>query len=331
MFVRNRSGFDVVLARGQLTEEAAVASLNIEMAFAVGAGGALEQVAERERKPTDPPDIRRLPLWRGVSVTAFGHVHGPPRPPYLRMVELSVGERVERVVAHGPRVWRRRGRDVEPSEAAPFDVLPLGWQHAFGGEHELPPGPWPGTELPHPGGRVFYHLNPGGVGFYPSAEYAVDRPLPAIEHPNALMRRWNDRPNPAGFAPCRELPGLRIAPNLVADLTSRSLERVMIGALRGALRQSHHAHGDLIFDDVRAGTPVSVRHLGPRSFTFLQPASPIDVWVRHGRERTQLPAVVRSIHVDADAQVLVTTFGHPLRYRPASPPEWFEVSARGRS
>ena len=322
----------MVLARAHLADEAAIASLNVETQYALTENGTLERMDVGDRSPTYPPDIRRLPLWRGVSVTAFGHVHGPMHAPFLRIVELGVGDHVERLVVQGPRVWQRRwGSEPEPSEPAPFQALALSWENAFGGEYQLPPGYLPGTELPFPGGGVAYPLNPRGVGFYADADAAVDRPLPTIEDPKALIRRWSDHPTPAGFAPCRDLPGLRMDPNLATELGSRSLQRVLTGALRGSFQLSHHAPAKLIFADVVLGTTMSVRNLGHAgTLRFHVPPAPIEVSVRSGRDRTRVTPMLRSIHVDADARKVVATYGHPFRYRPTAPPEWFEVTIGGQ-
>src|SRR5580704_1321548 len=126
MFVRNRSQLPVVLARGQVTDEVAIASVNLESAYQPRSGRLEQAVLPAERGDRDPPDIVRLPLWRGVSLTVAGTVHGPGRAPHVRYVSITAGAGQHRLAVFGPRRWRRAHPlgALEPTDPEPFDALP---------------------------------------------------------------------------------------------------------------------------------------------------------------------------------------------------------------
>ena len=106
-----------------------------------------------------------------ADVLVKGHACAKPGARVAR-VEVRVGEVVAEVVAMGPRSWLAGGR---PGEPAPFERVPLRYEHAFGG------------------GDVAE--NPAGTGASPGSE------PPSIELPGALLRAKGDRVPPAGLGP----------------------------------------------------------------------------------------------------------------------------------
>lgn len=324
MFVRNRTAFEAVLARGNLNEQVGVASINIETAYGLGPSGLAPLAGPIERAPTDPPDITRHPLWIGVSVTATGAVRGPARAPYVRKVALSVGSERRELLVFGDRTWQKRlgGGDLDASDPAPFDSIPLVFERAFGGSYDMPPGLFPVTNLPHPGMRVIYPRNPNGVGFYPSKDSAAGRPLPNIELVDQPSRRWNDMPEPGGFAPCPMLPALR-APATADEITS--------DPLAAGARGLHHAPGRLIFPSVEAGTSLVLEGVGdvPGRLELTAPRSPVRVEARPvvGRSVREIAGEIRSIHIDADAERVIVVHAHALVYPRSRAPGWFHISA----
>jgi hypothetical protein len=330
MLMRNRTPFAPVLARGQIDDQLAVCDVVLRVAYSVDADGTLTSSAAPEPGPHDPPELSRVVLWRGVSVTAFGHALGPVRPPYIRPVRLCVGELQHRLIVFGPRVWERRmGGRLVASDPAPFEPVPLGWEHAYGGSFDLAPGYLAGTELPHPGGRLAHVLNPLGTGWYQSEAAATDQPLPQIENPQALVRAWHDAPTPAGMAPCRELPGLRL-PLIERLLEDRqalvSMERLP-PALAMMLAGRHHAPAPLVLERVEPATPLSIEGLGEGIVQLRIPPCPIAVSLRRSRHVASPAPRLRSVHIDADARRLELVWGHPHRYTRYEAPHWVEIIA----
>ncbi|MBW2525166.1 MAG: DUF2169 domain-containing protein [Deltaproteobacteria bacterium] len=330
MFVSNKTGFECVLARGRLTDETSVLSVNVEVRYAISDDGSLHIAEPRARRDTDPPDIRRIPLWRGTSVTAAGMVLGPKRPPFVRTVSLRVNGTEHQVVVSGPRRWVRRGGTLAPSEPEPFEQVPLSWDLAFGGKYERAPGFAPDTGLPDPGGKVIYPLNPRGVGFYADDETAADHPLPAIELHDQPVQTPADRPQPGGLAPCADLPGLRmseLAPNRWVDEGSAGtkLERRVSSLLNAALLTQHVSPGPLIFDWLKTGTEIRLSGVGTGAMALATPSAPVLTWLRRGRDRDPLRGRLRALHLDGAARDAVAVFGFAQRFSTASPPHWIEV------
>jgi len=103
-------------------------------------------------------------------------------------VRVSVAERQKTIRVFGDRTWRSDGTPTPPQ---PFDAIPLVWERAFGGVHELPD-------------RVLAEdRNPVGVGFIGrrQKEELAGHPVPNLEDPAAPVERQGQRPTPVCFAP----------------------------------------------------------------------------------------------------------------------------------
>jgi len=96
-----------------------------------------------------------------------------PRRPVPHMeVNLAVGAFGNRMLVFGNRRWGKRGSELSVTQPEPFSDMDLGLKSSFGGTAD-----YEGLAYPHP-------LNPEGKGFYLTAEQAVDKPLPNLEHPS---------------------------------------------------------------------------------------------------------------------------------------------------
>jgi hypothetical protein len=337
MFVRNDTSCTVALAKGHIADTFAAGSLVVETAYRASQGGLTATGEPVKRGPGAPPDTQRLVLWREVSVTASGVAHGPPHAPYVRPVTLTVGDQLRRLIVFGPRRYIAASAGLEPSAPGPFDATPLSWDRAFGGGYDVPPGLMPGSLLPHPGFRVEHAINRFGRGYYADERAARDMPLPEIERPDQLIRKWSEQPTPAGFAPCPDLHALRLpqrygghGPELFGGSSaSDPTEAMLTDAPRVALRTQHHAPGDLIFRTLPLGTPITLVGLSGVQLRFEVPASPISVRTRRLRQEELAPPRLRSIHIDADLGIVTIVYGHDFAYDPDKPPSWILVSAGG--
>ena len=330
MFVRNRTSHEPVLARGHIDDQTSVACVAVRVDYRVRPDGALGML-RGERSEDELPDVRRHAVWLGVSVTASGLVRPPVRAPFTRIVRLEVGDARHELTVFGPRRWRREsGGDLVPSTPEPFEPVPLTWSHAFGGSAVLEPGYLPGTELPHPGGKLVYPLNPDGVGFYPSASAALEQPLPQIEYSDCLIRRWHDRPEPAGFAPCPALAGLRLRTTELSRSIATSRDASMRANAEelavNALRMHHHAPGRLVVARLARGTRLRLEGLGSGACAFTVPESPIAVRWQGSRQRNgEIPGRLRALHIDAENTTVSIVFAHARSYPSDSPPSWIHV------
>jgi hypothetical protein len=335
MFVRNDTTEHIALARGHVSATFGAGAIVVENVYEVHADALARSEEPPPRGPSGPPDTSRVVLWREVSVTAAGTAYGPSRPPHVCPVSLTVGEEIARLIVFGPRWFRRGfGGDLEPSKPEPFEGVALSWERAFGGGYLVPPGLAPGSGLPHPGMDVRYPLNPSGIGFYEDKQAAADKPLPDIERPDQLIRRWDDRPTPAGFSPCPELNGLRFpvryngrGRDLAKGSTASDPREAMIeDAPAMTLRMQHHAPGDLVFSLLTPGTAVALVGLGRAPVSFRVPPSPISVRTRRLRQDEIVAPRLRSLHIDADRRTLSVVYDHAFRYDPAKPPSWVRIS-----
>ena len=334
MFVRNRSSFVTALARGNVSESTAVGAVIVRTEHRINKGR-----LERSEEPlalnsTNPPDVSRIALWLGVSVTAAGEVYGPASAPFTRSAIFTIGSVARRLQVFGDRRWRRTLLgELAASEPQPFERMTLSFARAFGGSIDVPPGLFPGTDLPFPGGRLGYVANPGGVGFHFDQAAAEGSLLPNVELADQLILKWDARPDPGGFSPCRELPALRISP-MVAPAKMDTSGRTRAGLaetaeldheITQAFRALHHAPGYLIFDDLPPGTSLQLEGVGRRSIRFEVPAPPVVVGVYRGRRRDDVSPHIRSIHVNADHETVACAYGYSFQYDQNQAPSWISV------
>ena len=136
-----------------------------------------------------PADLAPIGVGTDVICHAAAHAPEPGRTTEMR-VFLRVGPVARTLAVFGRRTWRRTDGMLVPSDPEPFALVPLGFEHAFGG--------------------ASCEGNPAGKG-QPAEEGAE---LPNIEDPAALLRSAGDAPPPASFsavapswAPRRALAG----------------------------------------------------------------------------------------------------------------------------
>jgi hypothetical protein len=330
MFLRNPTSLNVSVARGHVSDELAVAAVVVSHALRVDGERLVPLREPTPPRDTDPPDISRLPLWDGVSVSAAGPAFGPGRAPHVRPVLFRIGTVERRLIVFGDRRWERRlGGPLVASAPAPFERIDLSFERAFGGGYDLPPGLLPGTDLPHPGLRVAYPLNPRGVGYYADEKSALGALLPSVERPDQLVRAWNDTPDPAGFSPCPELGALRMTPEVhaAAKLAGGAADTSSVStAATYALRLYHHAPPLLIFGDLLPGTLVELAGAGTGPVRFVVPMSPAKISVRARKQDTEIQPRLRSLHVDAERRVVRIIHAHSFHYDPRLAPSWIRVA-----
>src|SRR4051794_22025769 len=101
MFLRNKTRHRVGLARTAVNDTLWVTSAVVVSHYRIEPNGLVWLDQPPARVPRDPPDPLAFPLWKGVSVTATGNVLGPSRPPFIRLVTLSIGSEVRRLAVFG--------------------------------------------------------------------------------------------------------------------------------------------------------------------------------------------------------------------------------------
>jgi hypothetical protein len=149
--------------------------------------------------------------WCDVALLGHARSRSAHRPVTQMTVSLNIGSNFSRAVrVTGDREWTRVLGRLRPSPPRPFTELPLTYRHAFGGTarqaDELDAG---------------YFANPDGRGYVELKEDVEGCPLPNIEELDQPVRRWMDRPLPAGFAPLARSSILRAQRGVLVDIPNQ--------------------------------------------------------------------------------------------------------------
>lgn len=130
----------------------------------------------------------------GTDVLLIGKAYAPRgRPATWMDVSLAMGSLRKSVRVFGDRVWKTATKELSYSisDPEPFEEMPLVWERAFGGvDRALKPVR---AEV----------RNLVGTGYRASEvqESILGLRLPNLEDPSSPITAWNQRPQPAGFAP----------------------------------------------------------------------------------------------------------------------------------
>jgi hypothetical protein len=225
-------------------------------------------------EPTPFGLLPRDDLPRGgpaFEVILLGQAHAlHGRPVNRMMVRLSVGRVSRQLAVFGDRSWTGvEGKFARKTITAPepFETMPLGWERAFGGSAEVLVDEESPVSVSDP-------RNPAGRGFDPEPlatslakqigvprgfpRWERRRPLPNVEHPEQLIRRWDDAPDPASWATLpleSTLQGMRAA----EAMQGMDPENPTYPPPEVFLR----AHPDWVIDRPAAGAPVTLEGLTP--------------------------------------------------------------------
>ncbi|WIG94791.1 DUF2169 domain-containing protein [Myxococcus sp. SDU36] len=132
-------------------------------------------------------------LKPGTDVLVEGEAHSPKgRAVESCLVQMQVGPVRQVLQVFGDRKWKGGLMSPSPSAPAPFVTMPLVWERAFGGMHQM--------EKERPLGAA---RNPVGQGFRGkrSGSEMAGRALPNLENPRQLIRSISDVPTPVGVGP----------------------------------------------------------------------------------------------------------------------------------
>lgn len=305
MKLDNRTPYHAHLFRSVIAGQRMLGSLLVRVAYDI-VGDRLRVAGEQAWKVSGPPwDGPHGPMpsdelfyREGVDVLVFGSARPSGGKPAARVdVDVRVGAKFRgRLVVFGDRVWQRRGDRLVPGPPLPFRALPLDLAHAFGGSDE-----W--DQL-----AVAFADNPAGKGYYLEEANAVGKPLPNIEDPDALISRWDDRPEPVGTTATLMQFGPRMRRAFDVDPDTRNLK-----TLRPLLFNA--AFPKMIAPPVRAGDRVSVsgvREDGP--LVFHLPEAPARVRLRFGDDLHTRALPIEQIGVEPDLMRVFLSFRFPFRY-----------------
>ncbi|MHB8079759.1 MAG: DUF2169 family type VI secretion system accessory protein [Candidatus Krumholzibacteriia bacterium] len=224
-----------------------------------------------------------VPFKPRADIVLVGKAHAPPRKLARALdASLRVGtvKKVVRVI--GDRRWTCGGRLLPAafSAAEPFREMELVYARAFGGVDAK--------------GGGYCRYNPVGRGYMAKkSKSAVDgTPLPNVEDPRHLIRKWDSRPRPAGFGFTGRgwLPRLRYL-GTYDDAWRR--DRAPAPPEDFRFEAYNGAHPDLqLKEDLRGDEEVELIHLTPQPrLLFRLPAvTPVCAVLRHGAAVAPPPA-----------------------------------------
>ncbi|MCA9139361.1 MAG: DUF2169 domain-containing protein [Planctomycetales bacterium] len=190
-----------------------------------------------------------------TDVILNGTAFAPGAYPTAQLdVKLDVGETSKTVRVIGDRVWQKGRGGISPSPPAEFVSMPLVYELAFGGVDV------------HPDGREDWdERNPVGRGFLASdkSEKSEGSPLPNLEVPGQELKRWSERPTPAGFG---AIAAHWLPRSSLAGTYDETWEKKRSPFLPSDFNPSHlnAAHPDLVCDrHLQGGEIVSVSGVHP--------------------------------------------------------------------
>lgn len=179
-----------------------------------------------------------------VSVCATGFVYPKEGRARVATAILRVGTYDVPITVFGQRVWQKSvlSGELVPTSPLAFERVAMSWENAYGGMTAEPARVVEvnGEESFLPQSEGGYPLNFNGKGFYPDEARALGNPLPQLEHPEQLLQRWDDRPEPVCFAPYPLWGGLRA----VHVLRGQRLN--MVGGGKRSPRDSRQAAGAIV-------------------------------------------------------------------------------------
>ncbi len=241
------------------------------------------------------------PLRPQAELVVVGTAKSRRPVPHLE-VRLSVGSFTNRMLVFGDRRWVKRGNELVASQPALLGELDLGLARSFGGTAD-----YEGMAFPHP-------LNPAGKGFYLSAAQAAEQPLPNLERPDWLIRKWNDQPPIATWGPVTNAQAWQLA-EWVAERTRSSRQPLDEKEISQKSREVHQsaAPPPLLLPEIRPGDPVQI-DLGVESFRFRVPSLVASVRTQVGRRRGTYPMKVAGLWVIVPKRLVVMTWIARFKY-----------------
>src|SRR6266545_2024058 len=299
----NHTPFPAFLWTSIADDERLMASLVTRVTFDVREGRltpSAEQVWRVSPAPWEGPcgpmEADAVFYKGGVDLLVFGHAQAPAGREVTQLdFSVELGDFYRRVRVFGDRVWERRGTGLQPSQPRPFRALKLCFENAFGGKAD-----WDGLEVP-------FADNPTGKGYYLEEEQALGQPLPNLEDPEHLIRKWDDRPDPIGLGCC-------------PMANSKRLQRGIEFHENGGLRKIHSrlfnaAFPDMIVAAVKPEARCRLTGLGKTGsmMFWIQDFQP-RIRMTFDKEIIERPLTIDQVGIEADEDRVFITYRYPFLF-----------------
>jgi hypothetical protein len=304
MELENQTPFPAALFRGCIDEERIAASLVVRRTFDLVAGylvRAPEEIWPVSGGPFDGPagpmagdDL----FYRGgVDLFAFGSARSAKPVPRVDVTVEAGKEFKYSVAVFGDRVWTKAADgSVVPGAPKPFTEMPLTMANAYGGADE-----W--DELPVP-----YPANPGGKGYALSADSALGKPLPNVENPKALIRKFGEHPEAVGVAS---------PPYPYVARVPRTVEHYPNGVMKKLDPKFFNAaFPDMVVPKLTVGDRIKITGMtADRPIGFEIPPADVRMRLQLGDKIHEVIPPVDQVGVEVDRSRVFVTYRHAFRYK----------------
>ena len=235
----------------------------------------------------------------GTDLIIIGDAVSSSGPVYVMDVTVNAGPYNQRIRIFGDRFWHETGNgELSATRPTKFEKFPITYNHAFGGRAEGEYG-----DLP-------FYKNPIGKGFYLSKKEAVGKPLPNIEDPKNLIKKWNDQPDPVGFSPYPQNWGLRLEKLLCKDDRRNAFK---IKLENGAFDK---AHPKLSGKYLEAGQKICIEGMSSTSaIVFVIPKCPFETVIRLGETVCVRDLFIEEILFDQRKSIVDISFRKYFDYK----------------
>ncbi len=242
-------------------------------------------------------------LKPGTDVLLEGEALAPRgRPVESCPVLVRVGPVRQVLQVFGDRRWKGGLLSPGISSPEPFVKMPLFWERAFGGTHEVAPEQVFG-EPRNPVGQGFRGRRSGGE--------MVGRALPNLEDPRQLICSIYDSPSPVGVGPVAPAWEPRKAHAGTYDETWRARRAPYLP--RDFQPEFFHVapSGLRVREGLRGGEPVELFNVSPEGVQrFSLPRCALEVTVKLAGQRVRLELRLETVLLEpGEARVCMTWRG----------------------
>ena len=232
----------------------------------------------------------------GVDILLFGSARMPDGSATRQMhVEVKLNNKsINKILVFGDRVWEKSMLGMDISTPEPFTQMPLTLENAFGGKAEFD-----GLAIP-------YGNNPYGKGYNHSKGDIIGKPLPNIENPEKLIRKWTDQPDPVGVACLPTLCELHARNNLIFKEGK---------VVKADARFFNTAFPAMIADEVAENDILEILGMSPKPFIFRIPKKCLKMIVTMGERCKEWEMYIEQIGIIIDKNQAFVTFRYPINYK----------------
>jgi len=128
-----------------------------------------------------------------TDVIVTGHAYAPDQLAIPTSdVTLRVADINKTLMVYGDRFWQKTPSGFTMTDPEPFLKIPLVYDRAFGGVD---------VRSDDDKEKGYEAQNPVGTGFVMLEKHLDGCPIANFEYPESEIKKWEDRPKPAGLAP----------------------------------------------------------------------------------------------------------------------------------